>query len=84
MTGYNFLLLNVALMKWFAKALGAAQGLREVERGHWIEAISLVERYYVLNSSLPSLFLYHPVMFETIQRLFSKKDYAHTMMGVEA
>ena len=80
MTGYNFLLLNVALVRWFAKALAAQQDARYVSRGQWREAMGLVEKYYVLNASFPTLFLYHPVLFETVRRIFSKSHYAHTMM----
>ena len=77
--GYNILLLYFALIKWYALAFAAAENAFEVSRQNLLDAISLVERYYVFHTNFKQIFTYTPVLSHTFENIFSKKMYAPTI-----
>ena len=77
--GFNILLLYFALIKWYAIALAASENAREVSRQNLLNAISLVERYYVFHTNFKQIFTYTPVLSHTFENIFNKKIYAPTI-----
>jgi len=77
--GFNILLLYFALIKWYAIALAASENALEVSRQNLLNAISLVERYYVFHTNFKQIFTYTPVLSHTFENIFNKKIYAPTI-----
>jgi len=82
--GYNILLLYFALIKWYSLAFACLERLDEVSRQNLLDAISLVERYYIFHTDFKMIFNYTFVLHRTFENIFSKKIYAPTMtMDIE-
>jgi len=88
--GYCFLVLTYGLIQWYAAGLRAAgtpapgsggKALAENSASDGFEAVSIVERYYVHHSNFNQLFLYHPALAETIQYLFKRPNFAHSIVA---
>jgi hypothetical protein len=73
--GFCYLVLTYGLIQWYAAALAAAGEADPTE------AVGMVERYFVHHSNFDQLFLYHPALAQTVQYLFRKPNFAHTMVN---
>jgi len=45
------------------------------------QAVNLVERFYLHHSNFNQLFLYHPAVAETVQYLFKRPNFAHSIVA---
>ena len=73
--GYCFLILIYGLIQWYATVL-KNQG----SENPLSEALSMVERYYVLHSDFNQLFLYHPALADIMDYIFKKSNFAHSII----
>jgi len=74
--GYGFLLLFVALIRWYTLAFAAARGEERVARLDLDEAIGVVEKYYCFHSDFMRLFDWFPLLSGTLDRLLAKPAFA--------
>ena len=74
--GYCYLVVAHGLIEWYAAAL-ATSG----EKNPVSEAVSHVERYYVIHSDFGPLFLYYPGLAEMMGYLFQRPNFAHTVIN---
>jgi Fe-S-cluster containining protein len=78
--GYGFLLLYVALIRWYARAFAATRNVGEVGRNDVEEALSAVEKYFCLHSNFMQLFERYPVFSWMIDRQIAAPHFAPTMV----
>lgn len=80
MRAHGLLLIFCAMIRWYAKALAAAEHEIKVQPSQLIEAISLAERYYGAHSRFFDLFQQYPVLNGIFYSVLSQKNFAHSMM----
>jgi len=80
LSGYRFMLLYYALVRWYAVGLACARNAVEVGRDDLTEAIALVERYYVFHPVFDHLFAQNPLFKGVVERFFQSKAYAPTIV----
>jgi len=78
--GYAFLLVFVALIRWYAAAYAATRNAAEVSRNDLEEAISAVEKYYCFHTDFMQLFDQYPVLRGTVERLLAKPVFAPSIL----
>lgn len=78
--GYAFLLVFVALIRWYAAAYAVANDVSEVGRDEVEEAVGAVEKYYCFHADFMRLFDQYPVLSGTVERLLAKPFFAPSMI----
>jgi Fe-S-cluster containining protein len=78
--GYAFLLVFVALIRWYAAAYAASQGEREIGRSHMDEALGTVEKYYCFHTDFMRLFDQYAVLSGMVERLLAKPVFAPSIL----
>jgi Fe-S-cluster containining protein len=81
--GYCFLVMSHGLLEWYVAVMDALGKVPDPEhdptRGV-SGALEHVERLFVFHSRFRSIFLYHPALADTFQRVFRKPNFAHTIV----
>lgn len=72
--GYCYFLMTHGMIEYYATGLEA---LGEPDAKL---ALSLVEKYFVHHSSFGRTFLYHPAIADTLQYVFKRPNFAHTVV----
>ena len=80
LSGYRFMLLYYALIRWYAVGSACARNATEVGRTDLTEAIALVERYYVFHPVFDHLFAQNPLFKGIVEKFFQSKAYAPTIV----
>jgi len=78
--GYAFLLVFVALIRWYAAAYAATRNVPAVERADVEEAIGAVEKYYCFHTDFMRLFDHYPILRQIVERLLAKPVFAPSML----
>jgi len=78
--GYGFLLVFVALIRWYALAYAATRGEGEVGRNDLDEAVGAVEKYYCLHTDFMRLFDQYPLLTGMVERLLARPAYAPSVL----
>jgi len=78
--GYAFLLVFVALIRWYAAAYAASRAASEIGRAEVEEAVGAVEKYYCFHTGFMRLFDQYPVLSGTVERLVAKPFFAPSML----
>ncbi len=77
---YRCILLYFALIRWYVVGLTAGIDPPNVDRATILEAISLVERYYVRHSSMDTFFTSYPYLDVLLDNFMSNKRYASSIV----
>lgn len=80
LSGYRFLLLYYALIRWYAVGMACTRNADEVSREDLTEAIVLVERYYVFHPVFDHLFAQNPLLKGIVEKFQKSKSYAATIV----
>ena len=80
MNGFAYLLLDVALIHWYALAYAASRSAPDVERIDVDEAIGAVEKYYGLHTDFMRLFDVYPGLNGMVDRLIAKPVFAPSIL----
>jgi hypothetical protein len=80
LSGYRFMLLYYALIRWYAVGLACTRNADEVARTDLTEAIALVERYYVFHPVFDHLFARNPLFHRIVEKFLQSKAYAPTIV----
>ena len=78
--GLNLLLLNAALVQWYAAAEAAQNDRPTPEYADWSEGIGHVERLYGFHSKFYQFFAEHPVIDEVMESFMVRKNYPFIML----
>jgi len=78
--GYGFLLVFVALIRWYAAAYAATRGGREVNHADLEEALGAVEKYYCFHTDFMRLFEHYAVLSGLVERLIAKPFFAPSVV----
>ncbi len=78
--GYGFLLVFVALMRWYAAGYAILRGAAEVGREDVDEAVGAVEKYYCFHTDFMRLFDQYPLLTGMVERMLAKPLFAPSMM----
>lgn len=78
--GLAYMLLNVALIHWYAAGFAVNRGSREIERDDVNEAIGAVEKYYCLHTDFMRLFDVYPGLSGMVERLIAKTVFAPSIV----
>lgn len=78
--GYGFLLVFVALIRWYAAAYAMIRGEPEVGRADLEEAVGAVEKYYCFHTDFMRLFDRYPVFSGMVERLLAKPFFAPSLV----
>lgn len=78
--GYAFMLLNVALIRWYGLAYAAWRGAHRLERCDLDEAIGAVEKYYCLHSDFMMLFERYAFLSTLMDRVAAKPIFAPSLV----
>jgi hypothetical protein len=78
--GYAFLLVFVALIRWYAAAYAASCHESEIGRAEIEEAVGAVEKYYCFHTDFMRLFDQYPLLSNTVERLLAKPVFAPSML----
>ncbi|MCE5228195.1 hypothetical protein LLG95_01180 [bacterium] len=81
--GMQLQMMQWGLIHWYAAAIAADRGAREVEWEHLIDAVRIVEKYFVLHSTFEQLFQRMPLMRLFLDRLLEHPLYAFTLARPE-
>ena len=76
---YRFILLYLALIRWYATALAVSADSSEVDRLMFLRAIGLVEQYYVRHTAMDSFFTANPHLDMLLERFMNNKQYPAIM-----
>lgn len=79
--GLNLLLLNCALIRWYAAAVSQEGGRAEPSAGDFSEAIGHVEKLYGFHSRFYQFFAEHPIIDEVVESLMIRKNYPFLILA---
>lgn len=77
---YRVILLYFALIRWYAVALASNLDPPEVNRDIILQAIGLVERYYVRHTAMDYFFIRFPQLDIVLDNFMNKKHYAPSIV----
>jgi Fe-S-cluster containining protein len=78
--GLNMLLLNMALIRWYAAALAAEQDRDQSSDDDFSTAISHCEKYYGFHSSFFQLFERYPAIDEIVESFMRRRNYPFVLL----
>ena len=79
--GLNMLLLNAALIPWYALAVARSHGKQQPEYEDWSEAVGEVEKTYGFHSRFYALMAAQPVIEYVVDSFTSRADYPFLVLG---
>lgn len=77
--GHGFALAHFGLWRLYMSALAALEGLERPERGHVLEALRHVEKYYAFPPAFPLVFSRYPTLRGIVESVMLNPRYAPTM-----
>lgn len=78
--GYNIILFLSAVIRWYCVGQCLERFIPDVEREDINKAIEWTEKYYGFRSLMFNLLDTYPVLSDTLNRLFDRKNYAATIV----
>jgi len=78
--GYGFLLVFVALIRWYALAYAASRGRGMVGDEDLGSAIEAIEKYYCFHTDFMRLFEDYPLLSWMVDQVLAKPAFAPTML----
>ncbi|MCX7718632.1 MAG: hypothetical protein N2111_09580 [Candidatus Sumerlaeaceae bacterium] len=79
--GLNMLLLNAALIPWYALAVARAHNRSEPSAADWSDAVGEVEKTYGFHSKFYALMAAQPVIEQVVESFTSRPDYPFLVLG---
>lgn len=78
--GYNFILLYSAIIRWYCVGLISERYEPDINREDINKAVEWTDKYYGFTSWLFNIINEYPVISDTINRFFDRKQYASSII----